>query len=264
MPLSNLVLLNHAISEPSAFTAEALVEAVRHERGLSSARVPRVCVLEFDGDLTDWLVATGQAKSYSEWACFHTLMHCIEVDGSACGIIARTIGGSYAVLVAEQLKASGAEVILALTSAGRISSSLPLPSLVVVKDAVRDEGTSFHYLPPGDVVGSDSKLAEVLEHGLSTVGLPTFGGRVWTTDAPYRETQQQLDIHAVNGVLAVEMQSASLLAFAQARHIPVGIVALLSNAVDHTDENFNKGSHSLGRDVLEAMCRSAVRYLEGS
>lgn len=258
------MLLQHPVTEPSAFTAEALVAAVRDERGLSSSRVPRVCVLEFDGDLSDWLVSSGHARAYPAWACFHTLMHSIDVDGTVCGIVARTIGGPYAVLVAEQLKASGAEVVLGLTSAGRISSSLPLPSVVVVQNAIRDEGTSYHYLAPGNEVASDSRLADVLQSGVATVGLPTFRGKVWTTDAPYRETQQQLETHGANGVLAVEMQAASLLAFSEARRTPVGIVALLSNAVDHMDDNFNKGSHNLGKQIIEAMCRAAIRYLEGS
>jgi uridine phosphorylase len=116
---------------------------------------PPVCLLEFDGDLTDWIVGPGIAKTHRNWACFHTAMHAIDVDGTECGIVARTIGGPYAVLFAEQLKASGAEV----TSAGRVSGSLPLPSLVVVQDAIRDEGTSHHYLPPGELVQSAAELA---------------------------------------------------------------------------------------------------------
>ncbi len=264
MGAGKIPLLQHPLNEASAFTAERLVAAVREERSLSSAAVPRVCVLEFDGDLTDWMVAGGHARVYPGWACFHTVMHSLEVDGNPCGIIARTIGGPYAVLIAEQLKASGAEVVLGLTSAGRVSASLPLPSLVVVEHAIRDEGTSYHYLSPGNAVQSNPQLAHALEEGVKTLGLPTLRGAVWTTDAPYRETQRQLDEHAANGVLAVEMQAASLLAFSEARGTPVGVVALVTNATDHAEENFSKGSHHFGKQLLEAMCRSALRYLGGS
>jgi uridine phosphorylase len=220
-------------------------------------------MLEFDGDLTDWIVESGIAKPHGNWACFHTAMHAMDVDGVECGIIARTIGGPYAVLIAEQLKASGARVVLGLTSAGRVAGSLPLPSLVVVNDAVRDEGTSYHYLPPDELVESDAGLAASLRHEMASLQLPLFSGRVWTTDAPYRETQQQLDHHAANGVLAVEMQAASLLAFSKATDVPVGIVALVSNAVDHTAENFDKGSQQVGLRIIKAMCRAGIRYLKG-
>jgi len=261
--LSEIPLLQHPVSTQSAFTPEGLVAAVRDERRLSSVTVPQICVLEFDGDLTDWLVATRYAQVYRDWACFHTVMHTIEVDGAKFGIIGRTIGGPYAVLIAEQLKASGVEIVLGLTSAGRVSGALPLPSLVVVQDAIRDEGTSYHYLPPSKAVRSNPNLAQVLENGLHDIGLPMFRGTVWTTDAPYRETRQQLDGHAANGVLAVEMQAASLLAFSQARGTPVGVVALVTNAADHIEENFNKGSHALGKRLIEAMCRSAMGCLGG-
>lgn len=261
VPDPEIPLLRHPLTEPSAFTAEGLISAVRNERGAASATVPRVCLLEFDGDLTDWLVENGHTKIYKDWACFHTLMHSIDVDGTSCGIIARTIGGPYAVLIAEQLKVSGAEVVLGLTSAGRVAPALPLPNLTIVREAVRDEGTSYHYLSPNATVQANAALARYLEEGLGAVGLPTFAGRVWTTDAPYRETKGQLDDHAANGVLAVEMQAASLLAFSQARDIPVGVVALVSNAVDQAEENFNKGTHLFGKRIVEAMCRSAIAYL---
>ena len=259
----DIPLLHHPLSEPSAFTADALVDAVRSERKLQVEAVPRVCVLEFDGDLTDWLVTTGRAKMCERWACFHTVMHIMDVGSDVCGIIARTIGGPFTVLVAEQLRSSGAELVLGLTSAGRVSPSLPLPSLVVVKDAIRDEGTSYHYLNPCNTVAADPKLVTALADGIKPLGVSVSSGRVWTTDAPYRETQRQLDRYASEGVLAVEMQAASLLAFSKATGMPAGMVALVSNAVDHTDNAFNKGPHEFGLRLIETMCMAGMRYLAG-
>ena len=259
----NLPLLEHALAAPSAFTPEALVEAVRVERNLPRDPVPDVCVLEFDGDLTDWLVATGRAKKWHSWACFHTSMLAVEVDGGNVGLIARTIGGPYAVLVAEQLAASGARVILGLTSAGRVSPGMSIPSLVLAAKAIRDEGTSYHYLPAAETVGGDAGLTAILEEELSGLGLPIVTGTVWTTDAPYRETAEQLEQHARNGILAVEMQAASLLAFGAARRVPCGVVAHVTNGIDHSSaDQFDKGSHQLGFEILKAMSRAGRRCLQ--
>jgi hypothetical protein len=118
--MTNLPLLDHPLDEPTAFIPEALLAAVRAERGLDAGPVPATCVLDFDGDLTDWLLSKGQAQPWPSWACFHTTMFSL-VDGLRCGIIPRTIGGPYAVLVAEQLAASGVRVVLGLTSAGRVA-----------------------------------------------------------------------------------------------------------------------------------------------
>lgn len=254
-------LLEHPLEAPSAFTPEALMAAVRAGRGLANAPVPAICVLEFDGDLTDWLVSSGAAHPWGSWACFHTSMYLMEAGGTPCAVVPRTIGGPYAVLIAEQLRASGARVVLGLTSAGRISASLPVPGLVVPTEAIRDEGTSYHYLSTTRTAVADAVLADSLAAGLQDLGVPVSSGTVWTTDAPYRETEEQLAQYAKQGVLAVEMQAASLFAFGIARGIPVGIVAQVTNAVDQNEEPFNKGSHAFGGQLLEAMCRAANTYL---
>jgi uridine phosphorylase len=248
--------LDHPLEQASAFTPEALIAAVRRKRGLAAEPVPPVCVLDFDGDLTDWLAATGAAQPCMDWACFHTTMHVLEIDGAACAVVPRTIGGPYAVLVAEQLAASGARIVLGITSAGRVSPALPLPSLVVATQAIRDEGTSYHYLPPGEAVQSHPGVVEALLREAGSAGLPVAAGPVWTTDAPYRETPAQLRRHAAAGALAVEMQAASLFAFGAARGFPVGVVAHVTNAAGRAEEQFDKGGAALGYEILKAACRA--------
>ncbi len=253
-----LPLLNHPLESESAFTPEALVGAVRKERRLPSAPVPEVCVLDFDGDVTDWMVGNGAARPCPSWACFHTSMFAVDVDGAACGVIARTIGGPYAVLIAEQLAVSGARVVVGLTSAGRVSPSLPIPSLVVATKAIRDEGTSYHYLAPGEAVDAPPDLPDILATELKSAGIPVSKGAVWTTDAPYRETPSQLAMHARDGVLAVEMQAASLFAFALRRGVSVGVVAHVTNAIEHEGEPFDKGPEGKSFALFKAICRAGL------
>jgi uridine phosphorylase len=191
-------------------------------------------------------------------------MWAFTVDGELCGIIPRTIGGSYAVLVAEQLLASGVRVVVGLTSAGRIGAALPVPGLVIADQAIRDEGTSFHYLPPSDVVSAPERIADALVKYCGSLALPVRRGLVWTTDAPYRETAEQIERYAAMGALAVEMQAASLFAFAAARGATIGVVAHVTNDVtnamdmDHDNETFDKGTHDLQITLLEAVCRGAL------
>lgn len=259
-----LPLFEHALSSPTTFTPAALLDAVRAERSISPEPVPEICVLEFDGDLTDWLVSTGVATPHKSWACFHTTMFSLEVDGVTCGVVPRTIGGPYAVLVAEQMAVSGARAVLGLTSAGRVSSAMPVPGLVAVRRAIRDEGTSYHYLRPTASVGAQLRLADALESELRTLPLPVMSGTVWTTDAPYRETAKQLTSHAKAGVLAVEMQAASLFAFSRARRFPVGMVAHVTNSVAKTGKAFDKVARELEFGVLEAICRTGKRFIASS
>ncbi|MGK9250259.1 nucleoside phosphorylase [Paenibacillus humicus] len=263
---STLPILDHLHGASSVFRPEDVVDAVRKQRRLPISKLPSVCVLDFDGDLTDALVQSGKARIVSEWACFHTNMWSLEIDGQQCGIIPRTIGGPYSVMVAEQLLVSGVKAVIGLTSAGRIGSTLPVPGLVIADRAIRDEGTSLHYLPPGNVVDAPEKITDALEKYCSILDLPVSRGLVWTTDAPYRETAEQTEHYAAMGALAVEMQAASLFAFAEARGAVVGVVAHITNDVTydlyHDKESFDKGPHKLQLALLEAIYRGALSVTE--
>jgi uridine phosphorylase len=231
-------------------------------RDVGNAALPAICFLEFDGDLTDWLVEQRIAAPFDSWACFHTTMFSLELEGARCGIIARTIGGPYAVLIAEQLRAAGTRLIIGLTSAGRVAPDLPLPGLVVASSAIRDEGTSYHYLASGHEVSCPPHLTLPMARELSCTGLAVRIGKVWTTDAPYRETNTQLDKWARAGALAVEMQAASLFAFGPARKAQVAVVARVSNAMDHEGSQFDTGSHDQGLTILRALTRAGRSILE--
>src|SRR5260370_36842987 len=129
-------ILGHAMDQPSAFTPKNLIGDVRRSRQIPAGIVPPVCILEFDGDITDWLVRDGIAKPVVPWACFHTSMFAMDLEGVTCGIIARTIRRPYAVLTAEQLHPAGTKVISRLPPPGRPSPTLPLPGLVLATSAI--------------------------------------------------------------------------------------------------------------------------------
>lgn len=143
----HLPLLNHPLHAPTVFRPEELVQAVRDQRQPEATDIPEICVLDFDGDLTDALVNAHEVRACEAWSRFHTSMWSLTIDGQRYGIIARTIGGPYTVLVAEQLAVCGVRIIVGLTSAGRIGLRHPVPGVVVVERAIRDEGTSYHCLP---------------------------------------------------------------------------------------------------------------------
>lgn len=128
------------------------MQAVRRSRRLEATPVPPVCILDFDGDLSDGLARDASVSVVSTWACVHTQMLALPIDGIRCGVVPRTIGGRYAVLVAEQLHAAGVEVIVGMTSAGRVSADVPLPCVVIADEAVRDEGTSLHCVAPSETL----------------------------------------------------------------------------------------------------------------
>jgi hypothetical protein len=138
-------------SAPSVFRPENMLRESRRQKGLRSGAVPAVCMLDPDGDIVDYVRKQFGATRSPHWACYHTRLWEWERDGVRYGIVGYAVGGAFSVLVAEQLFASGCRLLVNVASAGQISDVGPPPYYILVDRALRDEGTSYHYLPPGGV-----------------------------------------------------------------------------------------------------------------
>ena len=236
---------------PSVFQPVHLLREARRQRALPTYDVPKVCVLDPDGDLVRHLRVTHQARLSPGWACYHTeLFEFTLPDGTMAGVVGCAVGAPFAVLVAEQLFASGCRFLISITSAGRIADLGEPPYVVLIDEALRDEGTSAHYLPPGDgpfLAAPDAALLSRIETELRAAYPPPDGivlhrGATWTTDAPYRETAGAIAYAQAHGVLAVEMEAAALYALATARAFPVVCFAHVTNTMgQNAGDDFEKG-----------------------
>jgi uridine phosphorylase len=237
-------------AEPSAFTPENLLREARRQKGLPIAKVPGVCVLDPDGDIVRELLQAGRARRDPSWACYHTDLYVVRDGVSAYGIIGGAVGASFAVLVAEELFASGCEYVLSITSAGQIAPLGSPPYFILIDRALRDEGTSYHYLPPARYAEADPSLVDAAQRALADVDVAVVRGSTWTTDAPFRETATTIAARQAEGLLAVEMEAASLYAFSLARGRPVLCFAHVTNQMGRRDGDFEKGEANGARDAL--------------
>jgi uridine phosphorylase len=94
--------------------------------------------------------------------------------------------------------------------------------MIVVADAVRDEGTSYHYQTEGRVSRPHPQAVRVLEETLTETGVSYLTARTWTTDAVYRETPGKVRARRAEGCLTVEMEAAALFAVAAFRKVICG------------------------------------------
>ena len=235
------ILRGKACDAPSDFLPENLLREGRRQKGVSEGAVPEWCILDPDGDIVRWLVDTGRADKWPHWACYHTDLYGFEWRGRTLGIIGNAVGAPFAVLLAEQLFASGCRLVVSVTSAGQIAPDLDLPCFVLIERALRDEGTSYHYLPPADFSAIDPALLAALDGAFAGLPFGVLRGAAWTTDAPYRETATAIATARTAGVLAVEMEAAALYAFAAARRRPVVCFAHVTNTMARDDGDFEKG-----------------------
>lgn len=256
-PATVPILHDKAHGEASAFTPENLLREARRQRGLGAGRVPALCVLDPDGDIVRHLCATGRATPDPDWACYHSTLHRFEEAGRAIGIVGCAVGAPFAVLVAEQMFASGCERLISITSSGQITALRAPPYFILIDAALRDEGTSYHYLPPAAFVEAPRDLVAAVAPALTGIGEPVERGATWTTDAPYRETEQAIAAARARGILAVEMEAAGLYAFAEARGKAVLCFAHVTNQMGQAGD-FEKGEANGATTALRLVAAVAT------
>jgi len=244
---------------PSAFTPESLLREAKRQKGADAVAVPAICLLDPDGDMLRHLRAAGRARRHAGWVCYHTEMWVFELDGREIGIVACAVGASFAVLVAEEIFASGARLLISVTSSGQVAPLPATPCFILIDRALRDEGTSYHYLPPGDWAEGDAALLARLDGAFGGLAQPVLTGPVWTTDAPFRETDAAIAAARAAGALAVEMEAAALYAFAAARGRAVVCLAHVTNQMGQVEGDFEKGADMGARDAIDLVARAAER-----
>jgi len=235
------LFLNKHYDHETIFQPGNLMRETRRQKGLPEGTIPAICVLDPDGDIVAHLLRRGDAEEERAWACYHTTMYRFTLGGIKIGIIGCAVGGSFAVLLAEQMFVSGCEILISITSAGQILAVRPPPYFVLIEKALRDEGTSHHYLPASHYAALSKEVDARLGAALSLCGLQIERGAAWTTDAPYRETEGAVAAAKAEGILAVEMEAASLYAFAEAKQKAVICFAHITNTMGLVEGDFEKG-----------------------
>ena len=247
----------------SVFQPSALLREARRQKGLAAVDVPPVCILDPDGDIVRRLRREGRSRPFDAWACYHTALDSFELAGETAGIIGCAVGASFAVLIAEELFASGCKLLLSLTSAGQIEVLGKPPYFVVIDRALRDEGTSDHYAPPAEFANADATLVAAASAALADSGLQSFIGASWTTDAPFRETKQAITWAQSRGAVAVEMEAAALYTFASVKKERVLCLAHVTNTMAQAGQDFEKGAADGTDDALAVLAAIARNLRPG-
>jgi uridine phosphorylase len=140
-------------------------------------------------------------------------------------------GASLAASFLDDLIAAGVKQVVVCGSCGALVEDIPAGHVLIPESAVRDEGTSYHYLPPSRECTPSSTAIKGIEETLKELGIPFFSVKTWTTDAFYRETVSKRERRIREGCRVVEMEAAALFAVAEFRKVELGMLLYTGDLV---------------------------------
>jgi uridine phosphorylase len=139
------------------------------------------------------------------------------------------IGAPMVAILLEEFNAFGVKLFLSIGTAGSLQKNIKLGSIVVCDKAIRDEGTSHHYLKHEKYSYSSEKVIKKLTAVLENMNLDFLIGTSWTTDAPYRETLAEIENYKKENVLTVDMEAAAIFAVAKYLNVDAGAIFTISD-----------------------------------
>lgn len=200
---------------------EAMIEPSKIMRARD---LPEHCVICFFREVLDKVIKECDAKiAVKNWweDGPHNIYEISYLD-RRLALFHPGVGGPVAAGLLEEAIAFGCNKFIACGGCGVLEKDIAVGHLIVVSAAIRDEGVSYHYLPPGREVIANEAGVTALAKTMTERGVPYQIGKTWTTDAPYRETMNKIQKRRKEGCLTVEMESASLIAVAQFRNVIFG------------------------------------------
>jgi uridine phosphorylase len=181
----------------------------------------------------------------------------LKVDERHVAVMHPGVGAPLAAAFMEELIALGCRKIIAVGGSGVLNRELTVGHAIIPMSAVRDEGTSYHYLPPGREVEPSAAAVDAIRQTLEHHHVPYVQGKAWTTDAIYRETPAKIARRKAEGCLCVEMEAAAFFAVAQFRGITFG--QLLYGGDDVSGDEWDERDWINGRaSTREMLFRLAV------
>ncbi len=201
--------------------SEALIEPSKIIKAID---IPEHCVLPIFHTVIENLIADSQLVRLTDirTAMGPLPVYKMEHGTASITVVHPGISAPLAAGVMEELIAMGCRNFIACGGAGVLDASLAKGTVVVPVCAVRDEGTSYHYVRPAREIVADPHVIETIEAVLRTHGVTYKVGKTWTTDGFYRETRERVATRKAEGCLTVEMEFAALLAVAQFRGVYFG------------------------------------------
>ena len=198
---------------------------IEPSRTIPQLDVPEHCLFPFFSKTLERLKKRGILKviTCATGVANHPLpLYELSHEGKRLAVMTPGVTAPFAAASLEFAIASGCKKFLAIGTCGVLDNSIARDQLIIPTAAIRDEGTSYHYLPPSREVSADPATIVKIRDSLDMKQINYICGKTWTTDAFFRETPNKIERRRTEGAIVVEMEAAALIAVAQFRNVQLG------------------------------------------
>ena len=223
---------------------------------------PKLCLIPFYHDVIEKLRKEGVLKEIAKIPSKvipPIVLYEMTYKETRIGVLSSSLGAPFSAGNLEIAIALGCEKFLAIGSCGVLDKKFKRGHLIVVESSIRDEGTSYHYIPPSREISVEEQIINRIQQSLRKRKIKYIAGKNVTTDAFFRETIPRINNWKEEGAISVDMEASALLAVAKFRKVQLGYILIAGDDVSDVKWDrrimsipFNKPESFfwLGADVL--------------
>ena len=217
--------------------------------------IPETCVLCFFSEAIDKIIKEYPHKIISRFKSEGINYPLYELDygGKKICIIQACVGAALAAGQIEELSAMGCKKFLACGMCGVLQKDLAIGHLIIPTAAVRDEGTSYHYVKPSREIKANERIVKIIENTLFEKNVPHIKAKTWTTDAFFRETSKKVELRKKEGCVTVEMETSAYIAVSQFNNVEFGQILCSGDSL--AGEEWDKRDYNKRADIREYVLR---------
>ncbi|MBI4244318.1 MAG: nucleoside phosphorylase [Planctomycetes bacterium] len=210
----------------SVITPQKLIAYRKKMKAYPRFNPPRNLILCYTGRLLNHVLTNHKTVLVKG---FNPPFYLINDTNNQVGVIRSVLGAPASCMLFEELIALGIKNFISIGEAGGLLTNLAIGDIVVCDRAIRDEGTSHHYLKPSKYSYASKVLTERCKAALASLEVSCRVGTSWTVDAPYRETFAEVKKYQKEGVYTVEMEASALFAVAKYRNVDLSAIFTVSD-----------------------------------
>ncbi|TFG16072.1 MAG: phosphorylase [Promethearchaeota archaeon] len=203
---------------------EALIEP---SKILKQMNVPDICIIPLYRRVFQVLEEKGYLEIITELegnVLPNLKFYRLDLEGFSITLVSPCLGSPFAAINLDYAITLGCSKFLVIGSCGVLDSEIERNQLIIPTSAIRDEGTSYHYIPPSREIEMDPEIVSKIHEYLNNKGIKNRMGKTWTTGGIFRETPSKIRARKAEGAITVEMEAAALFAVTKFRKVKLGYI----------------------------------------